>query len=110
MDDILRCETYHLVWDNGTLNIYLHIPAYKIDSRQQLLEHVPVPLIPEFVQQYPIGKGYQNTAMFVQPLHTILAIQTGGRHSKYLTGRSWVPARFWAAPIFVLIPTSLIKG
>jgi hypothetical protein len=79
MDNIFRCETSHLVWDNGTLNIYLNIPAYKIDSRLQLLEHVPVPLIlPEMVQQYPMGKGYRNTAMFVQPLHTILAIQTGG--------------------------------
>jgi hypothetical protein len=39
MDDILRCETSHLVWENGTLNIYLHIPDYKIDSRLQLLEH-----------------------------------------------------------------------
>jgi hypothetical protein len=45
MDNICRCETSHLVWDNGALNIYLHIPAYKIDSRLQLLEHVPVPLI-----------------------------------------------------------------
>jgi hypothetical protein len=32
MDDIFRCETSHLVWDNGTLSIYLHIPAFKIDS------------------------------------------------------------------------------
>jgi hypothetical protein len=89
MDDIFRCETSHLVWDNGTLNIYSHIPAYKIDSRLQLLEHIPVPLIlPEFVQQYPMGKGYRNTAMFVQPLHTILAIQTGGWHLRYLPRRS----------------------
>jgi hypothetical protein len=111
MEDIFRCETSHLVWDNGTLNIYLHIPAYKIDSRLQLLEHVPVPLIlPGQVRQYPMGKGYRNTAMFVQPLHTILAIQTGGRHLKYSPGRSWVPARFWAAPIFVLIVIYLIRG
>jgi hypothetical protein len=75
MDDIFRCETSCLVWDNGMLNIYLHIPAYKIDSRLQLLEHIPLPLIlPEFVQQYPMVKGYRNTAMFVQPLHTSLAI------------------------------------
>jgi hypothetical protein len=79
MDDIFRCEISHLVWDNGTLNIYLHIPAYKIDSRLQFLEHVPVPLIlPEMVKQYPMSKGYRNTAMFVQPLLTILAIQAGG--------------------------------
>jgi hypothetical protein len=52
LDDIFRCETSHLGWDNGTLNIYLHIPAYKIDSRLRLLEHIPVPLIlPEIVQQ-----------------------------------------------------------
>jgi hypothetical protein len=37
MDYIFRCETSHLVWDNGTLSIYLHIPAYKIDSRLRLL-------------------------------------------------------------------------
>jgi hypothetical protein len=32
MDNIFRCETSHLVWNNGTLKIYLHIPTYKIDS------------------------------------------------------------------------------
>jgi hypothetical protein len=36
-DDIFRCKTSTLVWDNETLNIYLHIPAYKIDSRLRLL-------------------------------------------------------------------------
>jgi hypothetical protein len=44
-DDIYRCQTSTLVWNNGTHNIYLHIPAYKIDSRLRLLEHIPVPLI-----------------------------------------------------------------
>jgi hypothetical protein len=54
-------------------------PNNSVKSRLQLLEHVPVPLIlPGQVRQYPMGKGYRNTAMFVQPLHTILAIQTGG--------------------------------
>jgi hypothetical protein len=58
MDDIFRCKTSHLVWHNGTLNIYLHIPAYKIDSRLQLQEHIPVPLIlPELVHQSSLGKG-----------------------------------------------------
>jgi hypothetical protein len=94
MDDIFRCKTSHLVWDNGTLSIYLHIPAYKIDSRLQLLEHVPVPLILPGMVKQSWGKGYRNTAMFVQPPHTILAVQTGGRHLKYSPGKSWVPARF----------------
>jgi hypothetical protein len=89
MDDIFRSETSHLVWNNGTLNIYLHIPAYKIDSRLQLLEHIPVPLIlPELVDQSSLGKEYRNTAMFVQPLHTILAIQTGG--SALVIDRKWI--------------------
>jgi hypothetical protein len=77
-DDIYRCQTSTLVWNNGTLNIYLYILAYKIDSRLQLLENIPVPLIlPEIVPQLQ-GKGYRNTAMYVPTLHTILAIQTGG--------------------------------
>jgi hypothetical protein len=71
MDNILRRETSHL-------SIYLHIPAYKIDSRLQLLEHVPVPLILPGMVRQSRGKGYINMAMFVQPPHTILAIQTGG--------------------------------
>jgi hypothetical protein len=84
-DDICRCQTSTLVWNNGTLNIYLHIPAYKIDSRLRLLEHKPVPLIlPEIVPQQQ-GKGYRNMAMYVQPLHTILAIQTGGSAFKVFT-------------------------
>jgi hypothetical protein len=85
LDDIFMCETSHLVWDNGTLNIYLHIPAYKIDPRLQLLEHISVPIIlPEIVQQLQ-GKGYRNTAMLVQPLHTILAIKTGVSAFKVFT-------------------------
>jgi hypothetical protein len=88
-----RCETSHLVWDNGTFNIYLHIPAYKIDSRSHLLEHIPVPLIlPELVNQSS-GKKYRNTAMFVQPRHTILAIQTGGLAFKVFTREELVLAR-----------------
>jgi hypothetical protein len=84
MDDIFSFETSHRVWDNGSLNIYLHIPAHKIDSQLQLLELIPVPLIlPEIIQQSS-GRGYRNTAMFVQTLHTILAIQTGGRHLRFL--------------------------
>jgi hypothetical protein len=65
MDNIFRCETSHLVWDNGS--IYLHIPAYKIDSQLQLLEHVPVPLILPGMVRQSRGKGYRNTAIFVQP-------------------------------------------
>jgi hypothetical protein len=77
-DDIYRCQTSTLVWNNGTLNIYLYIHAYKIDSRLRLLEHIPVALIlPEIVPQQQ-GKGYRNMAMYVQSLHTILAIKTGG--------------------------------
>jgi hypothetical protein len=84
-DHIFRGQTSTLVWDNGTLNIYLHILAYKIDSRLRLLEHIPVPLIlPKIVLQLQ-GKGYRNTAMYVQPLHTILAIQTGGSAFKVFT-------------------------
>jgi hypothetical protein len=40
-DDIFCCQTSTLVWANRTLNIYLHIPAYKTDSRLRLLEHIP---------------------------------------------------------------------
>jgi hypothetical protein len=83
-DDIYRCQTSTLVWENGTLNIYLHIPAYKIDSRLRLLEHIPVPLIlPEIVPQQQ--GGYRNMAMYVRPLHTILAVQTGGSAFKVFT-------------------------
>jgi hypothetical protein len=84
-DGIFRCQTSTLDWSNGTLNIYPHIPAYKIDSRLRLLEHIPVPLIlPEIVPQQQ-GKGYKNIAMYVQPLHTILALQTGGTAFKVFT-------------------------
>jgi hypothetical protein len=77
-DDLFRGQTSSLVWQNGTLNRYVHVPAYKIDSRLRLLEHIPVPLIlPEIVVQQSRG-GYKNTAMFIQPLHTIVAVQTGG--------------------------------
>ena len=49
-----------------------------------LLEHIPVPLIlPEIVVQQSRG-GYKNTAMFVQPLHTIVAVHTGGQPFKFL--------------------------
>jgi hypothetical protein len=94
MYDIFRCKTSHLVWDNGTLSIYLHIPVYKIDSQLQLLEHVPLPLILPGMVRQSRGKRYRNTAMFVQPPHSILAVQTGGWHLKYSPGKSWLPARF----------------
>jgi hypothetical protein len=83
-DDIFCCQTSTLVWANGTLNIYLHIQAYKIDSRLRLLEHIPVPLIlPEIVPQQ--HGGYRHIAMYVQSFHTILAVQTGGSAFKVFT-------------------------
>jgi hypothetical protein len=84
-NDLFRGQTSSLVWQNGTLNRYVHVPAYKIDSRLRLLEHIPVPLIlPEIVVQQSRG-GYKNTAMFIQPLHTIVAVQTGGSAFKVFT-------------------------
>jgi hypothetical protein len=69
---------------DARLALYLHIPAYKIDSRLRLLEHIPVPLIlPKIVPQQ--HGGYKNMAMYVQPLHTILAVQTGGSAFKVFT-------------------------
>jgi hypothetical protein len=95
MDNIFRCQTSHLVWDNGTLSIYLHIPAYKIGSRLQLLEHVPVPLILPGIVRQSRGKGYRNTAIFVHPPPYHLGCSNGGgRHLKYSPGKSWLPARF----------------
>jgi hypothetical protein len=86
-DDLFPCQTSTLVWLNGPLNIYLHIPAYKIDSRLRLLEHIPVPLIlPKIVPQQ--HGGFKNMAMYVQPLHTILAVQTGGCPLKFLPGQN----------------------
>jgi hypothetical protein len=108
-DDIYRCQTSTLVWNNGTLKIYLHIPANKIDSRLRLLEHIPVPLIlPEIVPQQQ-GKGYRNMAMYVQPLHTILALQTGSQPLRFLPGQNWVPAKSWAAHISARIQIFSIK-
>jgi hypothetical protein len=77
-DDLFRCMVSTLVWANGTLNIYVHVPAYKIDSRLRLLEHIPGPLILPGILPMNSRGGYKNTAMFVQPLHTIVAVQTGG--------------------------------
>jgi hypothetical protein len=83
-DDLFRCRTSTLVRLNGTLNIYLHIPAYKIDSRLRLLEHILVPLIlPKIVPQQ--HGGFKNMPIYVQPLHTILAVQTGGLAFKVFT-------------------------
>ena len=86
-DDLFRCMVSTLVWTNGTLNIYVHVPAYKIDSRLRLLEHIPVPLILPGIVQNSRG-GYKNTAMFVQPLHTIVAVQTGGQPLRFLLGQN----------------------
>jgi hypothetical protein len=78
-------------------DIYLHIPVYKIDSQLQLLEHVPVPLILPGMVRQTMGKGYRNTAMFVQPPPPPLPswlFKRGGRHLKYSPWKSWLPTRF----------------
>jgi hypothetical protein len=87
-DDLFRCMVSTLVWANGTLNIYVQVPAYKIDSRLRLLEHIPVPLILPGILPMNSRGGFKSTAMFVQPLHTIVAVQTGGQPLKFLLGQN----------------------
>lgn len=44
-EELYRCETSHLVYTNGTLVIVVHIPAFRIENRMQLLHHLPVPTV-----------------------------------------------------------------
>lgn len=44
-DEIFRCEVSHLVFKNGSMVIFLHLPAYQTETRLRLLEFLPVPLL-----------------------------------------------------------------
>jgi hypothetical protein len=48
-------------------------------------------------------------AMYVQPLHTILAVQTGGQPLKFFPRQNWVLAKYWAALISARIAIFWMK-
>lgn len=47
-EDLFRYETSHIIFQNGSISIFLHLPAFRADGMFQLLAYAPLPLpIPE---------------------------------------------------------------
>lgn len=45
IEDAYHCDTSHVMFTNGTLRVFLHIPAYQDDSLLDLYRLVPMPLV-----------------------------------------------------------------
>ena len=43
-EDIFRFETSHLIFENGTLRIFVHMPSYRTNGLMQLMEYLKIPL------------------------------------------------------------------
>lgn len=63
VEDLFRYETSHVIFNNGTIRIFVHIPMYKPDSLLDLFEYVPS----------PISIGDQHF-MFPEPEDAYLAV------------------------------------
>lgn len=78
-DDIFRCETSHVIYDNDTMVVILHIPAFKVGTHLRLLEHVPVPMVVE-KPQAGTGSGErtpkdgQTVTLTPAPQHNLIAV------------------------------------
>lgn len=76
-DDIFRCETSHVIFDNDTMVIMIHIPAYKSDTHLRLLEHVPVPMVVEKTRTGAPNSERSSTrpaTLLPAPQHNLIAV------------------------------------
>ena len=65
-DDLFSLETSHLIMTNGTLQIFVHIPAYKRGTTLRLYEYLPVPIA--------ISEDQQTLYVMPEPEKLILGV------------------------------------
>lgn len=75
MSDLYTCETSYLMYQNGSLVIVVHLPAYKQETKMRLLEFVPVPiLLPAPKSSTPDNSHPKSIALTAAPAHQLIAV------------------------------------
>lgn len=96
-DEIFRCEVSHLVFKNGSMVIFLHLPAYQAETRLRLLEFLPVPLLLPDTKP----KTNQGTiSMIPDPEQPLLAVTKDEGAFKALTRRELAGCKSLAGTYF----------
>ena len=83
-EDIFKFETSHMVFLNGTLRIFVHIPAFKIGSRMKLMRFTPLPIM--LPAQHSSSKHKFGMA---KPESKLLAISTNELMFQTFTESQW---------------------
>ena len=78
-EEIFRLEVSHLLLDNGTLFIYIHVPTVKIDTTTTLYEYVNLPYILHNTNQT------NDLAMFADPRERYISVSPDNRKFKTFT-------------------------
>ena len=76
-NDVFRCETSSLMYEDGLITIFVHLPAYKQDSAMDLYALTPVPFL------IPRERG--NSILELNPDHDYLAVSSDDTSFKVLT-------------------------
>ena len=77
IQSVFSCETSHLAYENNTLLIITHIPAFKVGSKMDLFELISLPVMLEMDQYSPLKKAKGTAEVFLkpQPKKNIIAVQ-----------------------------------
>jgi hypothetical protein len=93
LDDLYRCPTSHVVFENGQLLVLVHIPMFQKETRMRLLEYVPLPTFVEYNQSLSTWETWttsnpptQKKIVFkVVPPQALIAMTDDERTFKIMT-------------------------
>ena len=83
-EDVFKFETSHLIFSNGTLRIFVHVPAFRIGSRMKMLRYTPLPI--------PLPKSHSSEEVkygLAQPERGLLAISPNEMMFQTFTESQW---------------------
>ena len=78
-EDLFECTTSHIVYPNGSMNIMIHIPAYKDASKLKIMEYTGMPIT--------LTDGEKRMHMVATPERELLAVSEDEKWFRVLSWR-----------------------
>ena len=87
IQSVFSCETSHLAYENNTLLIIVHLPAFKVGSKMDLYELVSLPVMLEMDHYTPLKKAEGAAEVYLkpQPKKNIIAVQSTSNMVRAMT-------------------------
>lgn len=77
LEDLYRCSTSHILYDNGSISILVHVPAYREDTLLELYRFIPAPI--DLTTLPDGGHSNSNHLWIPRPEGELLAVSPSRR-------------------------------